>query len=378
MVSLEVNKNLENKKDKYNPVLDIVRFLAALIIISIHIFPEGSTEATVGINQDVVTLIGLSFVYALTSIAVPIFYVISSYLLFRKIELDPENRWKYIGKFCLRLLYFFLFWFIVGLPITIRDITSFISSGDTHNLVRYFVIFLWKGAPRGFFFLQSLALGVVLTCLCKTKKSMTLITIISIIMYVFACFNCSYLGVFTLSDDPVSKGIYDSLIYLETNFSFLQALIFIVLGKIFVLLGTFKIKGNIFYIPILFIFMIGELFITKYVGINVYPNYFFLLPVFTFFLMNFIFSINLKNESERLINISKRLKKIGSFSFLFHFQFFYYLHWILDSINHNIFREYIFLLIIPYLVCILICFVLQPLCERLSKHKYLSFLKYSY
>jgi hypothetical protein len=95
MVSLEVNKNLENKKDKYNPVLDIVRFLAALIIISIHIFPEGSTEATVGINQDVATLIASCLETERTGLVIEAVELVDDFELFAAARqiIRPENKY---------------------------------------------------------------------------------------------------------------------------------------------------------------------------------------------------------------------------------------------------------------------------------------------
>lgn len=90
-MTTEVNE-VRQPKYKYNPVLDIVRFLAALIIISIHIFPEGSTETNIGISQGVGVTIGLSFMYAFTNIAGPIFYVISSFILFNLLYISHYLR----------------------------------------------------------------------------------------------------------------------------------------------------------------------------------------------------------------------------------------------------------------------------------------------
>ena len=187
---------------------------------------------------------------------------------------------------------------------------------------------------------------------------------------------CAYFGVFKLNENPVSNAFWNIGNYLELSFCHLEALLFVVMGKIFAEYGTLKAKGNIYFIFITFFLMAGELFLTMYLDIFVYPEAFFLLPIFIFIFMNLMLSIDSQNE--KFIKISRKLKKVGSFSYLFHIQYFYYLHWILDSTGHNIFREYIGLLIIPYLICILICFGLQTLFEYLSKYKFLSFLKYSY
>ena len=105
------------EKRRYYPVLDLVRFLAALLIIGVHIFPEGSTTDGIGLDRSVPTLLGLSFMNACLRIAVPVFFLISSFLLFKKIGDDPEHKWQHIGAFCLRVLFLYLFWYIAALPI---------------------------------------------------------------------------------------------------------------------------------------------------------------------------------------------------------------------------------------------------------------------
>lgn len=367
---------MNEKKQKYYPVLDLVRFIAALFIIAIHLFPEGSTTESVGLDTSIPILLGESFVYSLLRAAVPIFFVISSFLLFKKIENNLENKWRFVGQFCLRLLFLYLFWYIAALPITIREVTTYISQGDSYQLTRYIINTLWKGAPRGFWFLVSLSFSVLLTNLCNHKKTFLVLTIIAIGMYVYGCLNSAYFGLFTQNENPIAKAIFITGDYLELYCSHLQALLFVVLGRFFASHGTFKIKGNLFFILLTFLLMVGELFLTLYFKLFVFADAFFTLPLFVFFFMNLILSIQSENES--FARIAKKLKKVGSFSYLFHIQFFYYLHWILDALGANIFRDNYALLIIPYFVCVFLSFGLQTLFEHLSQYRPLSFLKYSY
>ena len=365
-----------NNKPQYYPVLDLVRFIAALLIIFIHIFPEGSSTQSIGLDASVPMLLTESFVYAILRPAVPIFFVISSFLLFRKIELDPENKWRYIKKFLLRLVFLALFWYVLALPLTIKDITGLVGQGDTFNLIRYIVITLWKGAPRGFWFLVSLGECVLITALCKSKKSMVILTVVASCLFIYGCFNSAYFGIIVNNDSPFARGLANAGNYLEFSYCQLEALIFVVLGKIFAMHGPFKIKNGLIFIILAFLVMAGELFLTLYFGLFVYPDAYLALPFFIFLFMNKMLSINVENPS--FIRVAKKLKKVGSFSYLFHIQFFAYLHWILDSLGSNVFREQIALLLIPYFVCVLLCFGLQTLFEYLSKYKYLRFLKYAY
>lgn len=62
------------------------------------------------------------------------------------------------------------------------------------------------------------------------------------------CFNCAYFGVFKLNENPVSNAFWNVGNYLELSFCHLEALLFIVMGKIFAEYGTLKTKGNIYFI----------------------------------------------------------------------------------------------------------------------------------
>ena len=122
--------------------------------------------------------------------------------------------------------------------------------------------------------------------------------------------------------------------------------------------------------------MAGELFLALYLGYFVYADAYFSLPLFVFLFMNLMLS--LKAEGESFARVAKKLKDVGSFSYLFHVQFFVYLHWILDACNANVFRSHAALLLIPYFACVLLCFGLQTLCAYLAKRPRLRFLAYSY
>ncbi len=364
-------------KNKYYPVLDLIKCIAAVMVVTLHAFPSGSTTEGAGIDSSSLTMmLGQSFIHALLRIAVPLFFVISSFLLFKRIEQDPENKWRHIGKFCLRILFLYAFWYILGLPLVIEDIVDMGTTGNTDGIIKYVVITLWKGSPHGFWYLVTLVLSVLITGAIKSKKSLIVVTVISSLMYLYGCLNSAYFGLFTLSEDPVSKAFYTIGDFLQLNICPLQGLLYVVLGKIFASYGPFKIKGNPIIIPFAYFLMAGEIFLTLNLKIFVYPDAFLSLPIFVFFFMNQMLLIDSQNE--KFIKVMKKLRKVGSFLYLFHFQFFFYTYWICDSIGHNIFREKYYLIIIPFIVCLFAAYGLQTLCEFLSKYKALRFLKYSY
>lgn len=370
------DKEPKTNNHKYYPVLDLVRFICAIFVICIHVFPEGSTSEGMGFDSSIPTLLGESSVFALLRVAVPILFAISGFILFKRIKEDESNKWRYIGKYCLRLLFLYVFWYIIAIPITIRDITTFVSNGDNSGLIRYIVITIWKGAPRGYWFLVSLAISVVIANLFNSKKSLIILIVVASLLYIYGCLNSAYFGLFTLSNDPISKFIYTTGEFLELCFCPLEALLFVVIGKLFANYGTFKMRGNIVILPIIYILMVGELFLTMFTKIFVYANAFFTLPFFVIFFMNLILRIDVQDE--KFIQVMKKLKKVASFSYLFHLEFFYYFYWIFDANGITVFKDQFYLAIIPFILVIGLSFGLQTLFEYLSKYKYLKFLKYSY
>ena len=207
------------EKRKYFPLLDLLKWICALFVVSLHCFPKGigapSTDVVTPGNP-IPMYIGQAFLHPVLRIAVPVFFIISSFLLFRKINQNPENKWDLIGKFVIRTVLLYLFWYLVGLIPTVNDIIEFFHQQNYGGLFRYLLISFTKGAPRGFWYLGMLIASVLITSLIKGKKSFILIFIISCIFYTYGVFNSTYFGIFDLVKNPVS----DLLKWAGTFFEF--------------------------------------------------------------------------------------------------------------------------------------------------------------
>ena len=77
-------------------ILDVTKFVLAIMVVGIH-------------------TLGKYGIYPLFRIAVPLFFMISSYLFFS----NPEKRGNigFLKKFCIRNLKLYCFWFIVLMPV---------------------------------------------------------------------------------------------------------------------------------------------------------------------------------------------------------------------------------------------------------------------
>lgn len=135
-----------------NHGLDILKFVMAIVVVSIHaeLFKENDML--------------FKGVQPIKMVAVPCFFTISSYLFFRKIaqyeQLEKGDSLKAETRILLhylfRLMVFYLFWFVVMLPMTI-----FVRKWNQHfDIIIFFKSFLLDSTFRGSFFIMVLIIGV--------------------------------------------------------------------------------------------------------------------------------------------------------------------------------------------------------------------------
>ena len=80
-----------NKNKNYD-ILDLTKFILSIMIVAIH------------------TQLLLSILYPWLRLAVPLFFTISSFLLFKKININPKEESEIIKNFCRRQIKLYLFW----------------------------------------------------------------------------------------------------------------------------------------------------------------------------------------------------------------------------------------------------------------------------
>lgn len=77
-------------------ILDAAKFVMAVMVVGIH-------------------TLGRYGIYPLFRIAVPLFFMISSYLFFSNTE--KRGNLRYLKNFCIRNLKLYIFWFVVLMPV---------------------------------------------------------------------------------------------------------------------------------------------------------------------------------------------------------------------------------------------------------------------
>ncbi|MBQ5984327.1 MAG: acyltransferase family protein [Bacteroidales bacterium] len=162
---------MESNNTKIIHGLDLLKFIMAVVVVSIHtnLFSE------------------IDWLYNITlplkKSAVPIFFVISSYLFFNKIEvshLDGNNTkdFELLRRYISRLLVFYLFWFIIMLPLTIV-----IRKWYDFNYLEIIRSFFLGSTFRGSYFITALIIGVPIVFWGKKYIHTIVLTFISFVFF---------------------------------------------------------------------------------------------------------------------------------------------------------------------------------------------------
>lgn len=143
-----MDKNLEIKR-KVIPGLDILKFIMALLIVAIH------SEA---VND-------FPIVYEVTNpvimSAVPMFFVISAFLLFRKIrqsQLSGQQEREILLHFTWRLFLLYSFWMVVQFPLVIHT-RHYLSMSFIEFIYNFLLDIAFRSTFHGAWFFSALVVG---------------------------------------------------------------------------------------------------------------------------------------------------------------------------------------------------------------------------
>lgn len=328
---------------------DVLKMLMALCIVAIHVKPfEGNPILSRCFSP-------------LLSAAVPVFFILSSFFLFRKLnsksyDLNILLNWlKRIGTL-------YLFWLIVNLPFVIHDRLD--RRGESViTLVWYSIRDLFFASTfSGSWFLSALIFGVVFCYLIKKylKANNVIFLSISVLVNIFLNYH---------SVCPTwVNGVYDWIaanIHPEVELTVVSGILWCSIGCVLAsdscihFLNRVKSYNNSILILILFVILSWamRIYITDTlqselrIGLS--------LSLYALF-----FCIKLPESS--------CYKTLRSFSILFYFQHFIWLHvyaWVFSSR---------FAVGGKYLIITALCFIGASIIVGLSKKKYFKWLKYSY
>lgn len=220
-----------NKGEENITSLDLLKIMLSIMVIVIHVNPRGSD---------------LNFiVYPFVRIAVPLFYIISSFFVFRKLnEAQKKDQFRIIRKFVSRNAKLYMAWFILLLPsvVVIRGYYKL----EVINLLKRFLIDLIFGSTfKGSWFLTSLMIAVPAVYVLINALGWGGTGVLCVIIYSLCCLASSYYGLLP-ADSLIVKiiGLYPGNLY---N-GFPVALIWVYIGAIeSIFISKAKFSKSVFW-----------------------------------------------------------------------------------------------------------------------------------
>jgi len=150
---------------------DILKFLMAIMIVAIH-------------SAHSFDLCEWHFVASpLIDIAVPCFFVLSSYFLFKKLRTVNQGG---VGHFVKRICTFYWFWFIVNLPLVIKSKSKYFTDDVLLGIVKFVRDVFFSYTFSGSWFLAALVLSVLaIYGLKRLRVHDSVILLIAVVFYVY-------------------------------------------------------------------------------------------------------------------------------------------------------------------------------------------------
>ncbi len=278
-------------------MLDIAKFISALLVIAIHCAPFVEVSET------------LNFVYVqiIARLAVPFFFTASGWLFFRKIDAasgwrDEQNLYQ-LKRYWKRIARIYIVWSLIYLPLLA---SSWIQGGFTYmSLLRLLRDFLFNGTYYHLWFLSALLWGVPLVYWMYTNWSRRAMFIVTLTLYMIGMLVNVY-GALLMDVSIIGSlvSLYESALVTTRN-GFFFAPIFLTLG-IYVdefRSGRYKMHSAVAFI-VCFTIYVGEALALRHVGImnDLTSMYVMLVPTVFFlfmFLIQFSFSSNSLLEGMR-------------------------------------------------------------------------------
>lgn len=219
------------EKKNYNAI-DVAKFISALLVVGIH------TGPFLDINKEA----NFILIQIIARLAVPLFFVASGFLLFRKLDLtrewnDYDNIQK-IKQYLKRLVKLYIIWSILYLPFNYL----LLKGGDglqAASILRYIRDFFFTGSYYHLWFLPALLLAVPLSYLLIARLGYKVALVIGCILYLLGMAGNVYPTL--LEQIPAVKSVLS--VYLSIFSTTRNGLFF---GVIFVCIGAFFAKRRIY------------------------------------------------------------------------------------------------------------------------------------
>ena len=332
-------------------IFDIVKFIMALMVVAIHssLFPM--------------------VLYPWLRLAVPMFFIISSYFFFgnlRKVETDKEKN-KRLWKYVKRNLILYGFWFVVLLPYTLY-VRQYFDNGVLSGIFKFIKSLLFASTFPASWFIQASIVSVTVVYFASKKIKNRYLLVLSLLIYGFTIFRSSYWSV--IEDVTLINKVYNiyEFIFSSPMYNASAAFVWVVIGKLF---AEKKVQINkIFAIVGLLlssVLLYGEWLCVRILNGSFNNDcYFFLIPT-AFFAFQLISLIRVSPN-----NITDFLGKSSTLIYTTHMPAITVIHFLLKRILQVTNSIFVFVLVV------MLCTIGSYIVLKLEKLRAFRWLKYSH
>lgn len=319
--------------------LDLLKFIMALMVVMIHVKPNVHSEILTAIFNP------------LMGVAVPIFFVISSMLIFSRVQKGGS-----LGKWCKRLSILYLVWLLIdSWFIVFRK--GYFKLGLVDGTVDFVKdLFLGSTYP-GSWFLSALLMSVIVVFFLSKILNPYIVMFITLLVAMYVR------NISLLPDDWL--GPYDwyaSHVREEVNLSFPSQMVWISFGQIIASKLSLIEKHRKFFFPLCIIISVVCYALAIWCK-NPFSIYFFVIAIFIVF-----FLLKLPNHP-----VYKRMREISILMFLFHFSIAGKMDIFCSFVGDSLLTNYVY-----YFLVLGISIVFAESILRLERIKVLGFLKYTH
>lgn len=243
---------------------DILKLVLAFFIVGIH-----STRAGMILRP-------------VFRLAVPLFFIISSYLFFLKqCTLSSwRERYKGLKKYAKRILLLYLFWFLLLFPFTIYYREWYVDFCPDKLITIARSFFFGSTFVASWFLMASLVGVTIVWLLSSLKVKNSVILAIGIVIYMLCCLVSNYYNLLSHCPSFVKAYTCYTDIFTQPFNSFPCSILFVGIGKILAekeLSPSNKLLWIVLFFSMVLLYV--ELYITQHYFKAYYDDCFLLLPV---------------------------------------------------------------------------------------------------
>ena len=295
-------------KSNYN-CIDLVKFLCSFLVIAIHIVPLTSVH----------WILNFAVVNYVARLAVPFFFTVTGFLVFRKIDIKNID-YSVIYRHILKLLKLYIIWSLIYFPFALKDSlgASFSPKDIVYALIFWFRNFLFSGSYYHLWYLNGIIVALSMICIAlKLKLKPHTILLTGLILYIIGLLGDSYYGLTKpLLMHPQIGFIFRiyKIIFSTTRNGIFDGFVFVSLGMVIAVVPRkMSLLKSILGFIISLLFLGVEVLVLFKFNLMLDSNMYIMLLPSVYFMLYAVLGINLKNNT-----VYKELRILSSLIYFIH------------------------------------------------------------